>query len=320
MKSRLAAAALTVTLAWPVHARAGDAATAQALFDQARALMQEERWDEACPKLEESQRLDPAGGTLLHLALCRERQGRVASAWAHYQDALAQARADHRRDRAKIAEQRLAVLAPRLPRLRVRVAKAVRDLPRLRIVRDDVEVGPAQWGEELPIDPGDHTLRAEADGHVPWTAKVTIAEAEEITIEVPALERRPEESPAAPPAPADDAARGQGQRTLGLATAGVGAAGLVAGAVLGVVSLAKKSEADDACRPPDRRICTAAGVEAGDAAIAAGDAATIAFVAGGVLVAAGAALYFTAPKAGTVGITPVAGPRGASLVLGGRFW
>jgi hypothetical protein len=50
-----------------------DAALAQSLFDEARQLMIANRFDEACPKLAESHRLDPALGTLLNLAVCNEQ-------------------------------------------------------------------------------------------------------------------------------------------------------------------------------------------------------------------------------------------------------
>src|SRR3954452_18931589 len=110
----VAVAALAIGVATAGTARAGDPATAQTLFDQARKLMAQERWAEACPKLEESQRLDPAGGTLLHLALCREKEGRIATAWAIYQDALAQAKRDGRKDRADVAQKHIGELAPRL--------------------------------------------------------------------------------------------------------------------------------------------------------------------------------------------------------------
>ena len=59
---------------------ASDKAAAEALFDQGVRLMKQNNFAEACPKLEESDRIDPAVGTLLYLGECYERVGKTASA------------------------------------------------------------------------------------------------------------------------------------------------------------------------------------------------------------------------------------------------
>ena len=197
MKSRpwrwlavVAAAGAALATSAPRTSLASDPAAAQALFDQGRKLMAQERWADACPKLEESQRLDPAGGTLLHLALCREHEGRIATAWALYEDALAQAKHDARKDRAKVAQERIDFLGPRLPRMRVRVAVANRRAEGFTLSRDELVVGEAQWGEALPVDPGTHVLTAKATGRKPWTARVDVpAKPHEVVVEVPELSR-----------------------------------------------------------------------------------------------------------------------------------
>ncbi|MBX3187136.1 MAG: hypothetical protein KF819_08980 [Labilithrix sp.] len=330
MKTRTFSAIATIFLL-AAPARANDPATAQTLFDQGRKLMAEERYAEACPKLEESQRLDPAGGTLLHLALCREHEGRIATAWAIYQDALAQAKRDARRDRAKIAQDRIDALGPKLPKMRVRVAAQNRKLSGFEIARDGLPVGEAQWGDAYPVDPGTRTLTARAHGRRPWSTKVAVpARPEEIVVEIPELELEPQEPVVTAPTPNRlvEANQGEAQRTVAIALGGVGVVSLVVGSVFGIVSLSKKSEADAECAPPDRRLCSTRGVEAGDEQIAAGNVSTVGFIAGGVLVAAGVTLYLTAPRGAasssgqggrSVSITPTAWQGGGGLGLTGRF-
>src|SRR6185436_7071846 len=64
-----------------------DPAAGEALFREGRRFMKSRDFASACPKLEESLRLDPATGTLVNLADCEEQIGRTASAWQHWRAA-----------------------------------------------------------------------------------------------------------------------------------------------------------------------------------------------------------------------------------------
>src|ERR1700721_2873194 len=73
-----------------------DKEMAAQLFEDGRTLLEQGQFAQACPKLEESQSLDPGGGTLLNVALCHEKEGRTATAWVEFVEARGGAKADAR--------------------------------------------------------------------------------------------------------------------------------------------------------------------------------------------------------------------------------
>ncbi|MCA9600268.1 MAG: tetratricopeptide repeat protein [Myxococcales bacterium] len=323
-------------------ARANDPVAAQALFDEGKRLVAAGDYDKACPKLKESQRLDPAGGTLLHLANCYELAGKTASAWAAYNEALSWARKDKRKDREKAALARVGELEKKLSRVEVRVSSAAR-VDGLSVSRDGETLSPSQLGVAIPVDPGNHVIRAEAPGKQPWEQTIAVSKPGTSSVEVPALkdeaaepavapapteapESAPVQQPAAEPAPAPsssadasaDTSGMSGQKKIALVVGAVGVVGVGVGSYFGLRSMAKKSDADDHC---DGSACRdQAGVDLRQDAIDAGNISTIAFAVGGVGVAAGIALWLTAPSSeSAVRVHPAVASDFGGVGVSGRW-
>ncbi len=102
--------------AFPVPAFAeGDPAVADALFRKGREAAEKGDWATACPKFAESQRLDPAPGTLLNLADCEEHTGQLATSYEHFKTAVETMAPND--DRIPFAKQHMAAVEKKVPHL-----------------------------------------------------------------------------------------------------------------------------------------------------------------------------------------------------------
>src|SRR5687767_13693349 len=137
--------AAVVALEDRAQAQARDAAAGEALFQEGRGLMKAGDFAAACPKLEESHRLDPALGTLVNLASCEEQQGRTATAWQHWRMAMEQLPASDKR--RSTAQARAAALEKLLARLTITLGAEVSS--EAEVKRDGVRLGRASLG--LPL-------------------------------------------------------------------------------------------------------------------------------------------------------------------------
>jgi hypothetical protein len=271
---------------------AANRAAAQTLFDEARELTKAGNHTAACPKYAESLKLDPQLGTQLNLAACFEKIGKVASAWIHYHDVETAARRGGddalTQKRVQVAGEKAAALEPRLSRIAIEVPEDVAALAGLRIERDGVEVGSGQWSSAVPADPGEHVVSAVATGKLRWEKKIEVEEeAATYRVTVGKLDDAPLSS---------EPGGGRGQRIAGFAVLGVGAAGLVAGAVLGGLALQKNSASKAHCLPEDPNQCRKEGVELRNSAITFGNASTGVLVGGGVTAIVGLVVALTAPR------------------------
>lgn len=320
--------------AQPPKPTAGDAAAAQGLFYEARTLMQQQRYTEACAKLEESDRLDHGIGTQFNLADCHEHIGKVATAWAGFIDVAAQAKVAAQPDRERVAKKRAQALEPRLPKLVIEVPEAPRGL---EVRRDGVLVGNPQWNTAVPLDPGPHKIVASAPGKQSWETTVTAVEGKAakvavprslpdvvVTTAAPLAEPRPAEPLAFSPTYRDDgdSDRGSAQRTAGWIIGGAGVAALAVGAGFGIASMQARSESRDRCRGD---ACDLEGVALRDDAIQRGNIATVVSISGGAAVLGGLLLVLTSPRGSDrtrgAAIQPVpnVATSGGGLLLQGRF-
>jgi hypothetical protein len=298
-----------------------DQGMAETLFDSARTLLATGRVAEACPKFAASQRIDPQLGTLLYLATCHEAQGRTATAWAEFRDALDQLARVHEPQRLEYAKAHLAAIKRKLAHV---VITAVLGEGKIQVRLDGSPVDAALLGTPLPIDPGEHTVEATQPKHVPFRTTINVPfQHAEIAVAIPALADDLPAAPAAPatsveivpptpsaaPRPNERSSDNHSRIPLYLAV-GVGFVGFVTGTVAAVMAIARKNEADE--RECSGDSCTQRGLDLYSMARTEAWVATASFAVG--LGGAGLAtvLALSRPKDGERGgaITIAPGPGG----------
>ncbi len=291
-------------------------ALAETLFREAKALARDGAYDAACPKFEESQRIDPQLGTLLHLATCHAEQGKTASAWAEFSAAaeLAERQGDTRR--AELAAERADALEPTLSRLLI--ARAPGASPPTLVVRLDGErLGAAVLGTAMPVDPGRHVITASATGFKTLERAVDVAAGgATFTLELGDLTPIPRS--AAPP-PETAPSETNPVWITGWVVFGVGVASALVGGGMGVAAALERDAADERC---EGRFCSAEGLAMHDTARTYATVSTVTFIAGMAAVAAGVVIVVASDRvtgADSAWLEATLQPGGGTLTLGARW-
>jgi hypothetical protein len=280
----------------------------------------------------------------LNLALCHEQEGRLARAWGEFGEAAAVARRDGRRDREVEATVHVHALEPRLSRLTI-VVPAGAQVEELRVERDGRELAQPAWSMAIPIDGGEHVVRATARGRVPFATRIVIGqEADRQTVEIPVLATPvvvvtpPRLSASASTVnravdPSADATAGGAAmtpatasrlRSLGIGTAGVGVVALGAAGYALVTALRSMRASNTDCTGDE---CGVSGRQARSDAVSRGNWATLLGASGVVLVGGGATLFYLGHRSrashampkGAIGLVFDAAPGAVLTGIKGGF-
>jgi hypothetical protein len=321
---------------------AAQKAAAESLFDDGLKAMKSAHFAEACPKLEESQRIDPAIGTLLYLAECYEKTGRTASAWATFREAASAAQAQGETERTRVAAARADRLQPSLSKLTLKVVPETAQITTLRVTRDNVQVAKTLFGLAIPVDPGKYHIVASADGYQSYETDIEVsANGDSKSLEIPALAASTTSPPAAVPAPVSAGAQtssvppaspepspapagGSGLRTAAYVTGALGIVGLGIGSYFGVRAISKNNEAKEHC--PGGNVCNdPQGESLTNDAQSAATVSNITIGVGAALAVTGVVLYLTSapkektPSSARLKLHPLLSHNLAGFGLGGSF-
>lgn len=301
----------------------GNKAAAEALFNEGRSLMAAGRYADAIAKLEASQDLDPGLGTLLNLAECYERVGKTATAWAQYKEIASLARQSGSKEREELAEQKSKALEPKLSKLSISLHSGA-DASTLTISRDGTTVSSAELGVAIPVDPGKHEVTVTAPGKEKWSTTIEVGEGGQTEkVEIPLLEDAAHGSTSgsvtmgATASPtADKPSDGSTQRVLGIVAGGVGLVGVGVGALFGLQASSSWKDAKKECTDFPYG-CSPKGSSLKDDASSQATLSTVGFIVGGVGLAAGAVLFFTAGSGKDESVAVGVGP--SSVTIKGTF-
>lgn len=296
------------------HAQ-GDPGRADTLYREAVELFKSGNVKGACAKLDESFTLEPKTQTLFSLAKCRQREGRVATAWLQFNELVK--RGEREGDATKLAEYKAKVAE--LDRLVPRATLKLGAHPEVTDVRlDGKSIPRAEWTAPVPLDPGEHVFVFSGTGKLDGERRVNLRESETITIDIETL-RDARAGGGTPPEGGGASASTKGSSpTLGYILGGVGIAAIGVGTVTGIVAINEKSTADDRFNRRDPSF-----KDSDDSASSMALVSTIFWVVGLVGVGAGTYLILTHDSKKTAS-TPMPsrfqlGASSDRIVFGGAF-
>jgi hypothetical protein len=267
---------------------------AQQAFDAGNFAESEKLWQAAA-------NLYPAAPTLtLGLARTQTKLGKFVAAQESYnriireqtqnpnpspafKDALAKAQEEVGAVSAKVANVVITVEGATSPTVTI----------------DGAPISAAGLGLRRPVDPGQHTVKAEAQGYKAAETTFQVAEAGSAEAKLK-LEKNPD-APVAETAPAQTSEKPavavstekSSNKTLAIVALGVGGAGIALGAITGLMAMGKHSDLESQC--PNSKCPQGVSGDV-DSFQTLGTLSTVGFIVGGVGLAAGAVLWLTAPK------------------------
>jgi len=263
------------------------AAAADSLFREGRTAAARGDWDSAAKRFAESQRLSPAPGTLLNLALAEEHLGRALAAWEHARALL---------DQLPPADDRRAIAQALFERLDKRVPRLTLDgeLPvGARVELDGLGLEASSLGVALPVDVGRHSVRVVAPSRRDRSFERTLTEGERATVSVTVGDPLPAPSPpGTPPREAPHERRGF-PRAIGYVALAASGAALAGTAVTGLLAVQRNRDVEAHC---DDTGCDATGVDAARSGRTFATAATVLGVVTGAALATGITILVLVPK------------------------
>ena len=325
MEVPLGTATLIAVLTATAPALAQQESVAESLFRQAREEMKRGEPAAACPKFEESYRLDPSVGTLLNLALCEEALGNTATAWTKLRQFLDSAPAGD--DRLPVAQAKIAKLEAELPWVHL-VIDGVDE--QMIVQLDDVELRNASLSQSIPVNPGEHLVRVKRPtGEANETVfRIHPAEKLDVRIAAPArlapplmppgympprahVDQPPRKQSASPAANTTSNIR-SGERAVAYGLGAVGVAGLITSGVFGLMALHDRNVVHEQC--PKHECEDQAGLDTAASGARNEKVANVAFVVGTIGLVTGGILFW---HSGRTTAKVSVSPNGASLSLVG---
>ncbi|MDB4883504.1 MAG: hypothetical protein JWL95_2270 [Gemmatimonadetes bacterium] len=281
---------------------AEDLAAARQLGTDGVMLADEGKCAEAIEKLTRAEKLHHAPSTADRLGECQIELGMLVAGTELLQrvvrEPLGPNPAPVFTQAVARAQKALQAALPKIGNLRVVVSPPA---VKATLAIDGAPLQESLIGVDRPTDPGSHVVSASAAGYLPAKVDVVLAQGETKNVELTLVvdPDAPKEAPpppvagpSAPVAPPEEPSTG-GSRAPAFAAFGVGAVGVVIGAVAGGLALSNLSSAESDCGADHK--CRAGSAGASDLSTARSMAtvSTVGFIVGGVGLATGAVLLLT---------------------------